>query len=110
MALIANLTHFYFKQALVILDGKKVATFCYLQDDTAHRILNELHDWKYIYERVVLPLIVAKNSSMPMRMDLEYDPRYLHINPQYLDVESNKVELMKTIDKIREIELEYRLH
>jgi len=77
---IANLTYFYFKDALTILDGKHVATFALLQDETAHKILNSLRDWKEIYQRNLLPLIRMKNMDQQLVMDLNYDPRNLHIS------------------------------
>lgn len=86
VTLIANLTHLYFKDALAILDGKNVATFCHLQEDTAHKILHSLRDWKDIYRQTLLPLIRRKNLNRNSMMDMHYDPRELHINEQYLDL------------------------
>jgi hypothetical protein len=48
---------------LAILDGKNVVTFCYLQEDTSHKILNSLKDWKEIYKQALIPLIKRKNLS-----------------------------------------------
>jgi hypothetical protein len=43
-------------------------------------------------------------------MHLDYDPRNLNINPQYLEIEPGEIELPKTIIKIQELADEYRLH
>lgn len=69
-----------------------------------------MHDWKNIYERVVVQLIRVKNGHLKHMMDLDYDPRNLNINEQYMDLDSGKVELPKTIEKIRELAHEYRIH
>ena len=110
LALITNLSHYYFKHALSILDGKNVSTFCYLQQETAHKILNELHEWRDIYQNLVIPLIINNNSTLKQRMNLGYDPRNLNINPQYLEIEPNRVELPRTIAKIKELAEEFRIH
>lgn len=80
VSLIANLSHFYFKDALAILDGKNVATFCYLQEDTAHKILNSLKDWKDLYKQKLLPLIKRKNLNKNYMMEMNYNPKALQIN------------------------------
>jgi len=63
ICLIANLTHYYFRDALAILDGDNVATFCALQEDTAHKILNSLRDWEELYKSTLIPLIDRRNFN-----------------------------------------------
>ena len=70
VSLIANLSHYYFKDALAILDGKNVATFCYLQEDTAHKILNTLREWKDLYRQKLDPLIKRKNLNQNIMMEM----------------------------------------
>ena len=54
-------------------------------------------DWKDIYQRHLLPLIRIKNMHQQFVMDLNYDPKNLHISEQYLDLSSGKIKLPKTI-------------
>jgi hypothetical protein len=110
VALVSNLTHFYFKEALTLLDGKNVATFCYIQEETAHKILNSLSGWPHVYRQKLLPLLREHNLKHQFVMDLSYDPADLHINPLYLDLLSGEVQLVHTIDKIRELALECTIH
>ena len=53
----ANLTQFYFKNSLKILNSKNVETLTLLYEDSAHQIINNFKDWKDIYERKLLTLI-----------------------------------------------------
>ena len=68
--LVAELTHFYFRETLAILDNKKIATFLYLQQDTAHYILNSLPDWKDLYRIKLLPLLKKKNLRESEEMNM----------------------------------------
>jgi len=78
---------------LVILDGESVATFRHLQEETAHKILNSLHEWRDLYQLALLPLLKKRNLEQQFLIDTTYDPRNLLINPQYLDLDSGKAEL-----------------
>jgi len=69
-----------------------------------------LHEWRDIYQNLVIPLIINNNSTLKQRMNLGYDPRNLNINPQYLEIEPNRVELPRTIAKIKELAEEFRIH
>jgi hypothetical protein len=91
ISLVANLTHYYFREALAILDGDNVATFCSLQEDTAHKILNSLREWEELYKAKLIPLIDRRNFNEKYYMDMNYDPKVLQINEQYLDLESGRV-------------------
>jgi len=86
VSLIANLSHYYFKDALAILDGKNVATFCYLQEETAHKIINSLREWKDLYKDKLVALLKCKNLNQNTMMEMEYNPKLLQISENFIDL------------------------
>ena len=98
--LVANLTHFYFREALAILDHKRVSTYLYLQQETAHHILNALPDWKELYHGRLLPLLQKRNKRERAEMDMNYDLNSLQINRHYFDSNPDSQRFPETIATI----------
>jgi len=42
---LSNLLHFYFREAFSLLNTKEVPTFTFLQDETAHSVIQNMNDW-----------------------------------------------------------------
>jgi hypothetical protein len=75
---VANISHFYFRNSLKLLDAKNVDTMNLLYDDTAHQIINSLKDWKEIYFLKWMPLLRG-HPDCNLRMD--FDMKELKVNP-----------------------------
>lgn len=43
---ISNLTQFYFKESLRVLNEKNIETLTLIFQDSSHQIINNLKDWK----------------------------------------------------------------
>lgn len=86
----ANLTQFYFKNSLKILNSKNVETLTLLYEDSAHQIINNFKDWKEIYENKLLSLIEKESKEEEKGLGLlglDFDLKHLRVNEHYLDVQ-----------------------
>jgi hypothetical protein len=99
--LIANLSHFYFRSALSLLNAKHIATFSLIQEDTAHNILNSLPDWPQLYFSKLLPMLRRTNHRNQEQMNMFFDLSTLHINQQYLDITGEDRQLIQTTELIK---------
>jgi hypothetical protein len=108
--LVANLTHFYFRDALTILDHKGVSTYLYLLQETSHHILNSLPDWKDLYHGKLIPLLQKRNKREQSEMDMNYDINTLQINRHYLDPNPGNDCFPATIATIRNFAAEHTIH
>lgn len=92
IAMVANLTHFYFREAFQLLKSKQFPTFTYLQDETAHHIVNALPDWEDIYHSKLVPLLQKENIQANMEPNFEFDLGSLQINENYMEKEDEEDE------------------
>lgn len=79
-SLIANLSFFYFKGCLKLLQAKSIDCLSLLYEETAHHIIGSLKEWGELYKRL-LDLLRAESG---WEMNLDFDLHALKINSHYL--------------------------
>lgn len=109
----ANLTQFYFKNSLRILNSKNVETLTLLYEDSAHQIINNFKDWKDIYESKLLNSIdregkVEKGEKGLLGFD--FDLKNLRVNEHYLNVQEEENQLKETTKYIHDLSQEHKIH
>lgn len=50
---VANLSQFYFRGSLRILNGKGIDSLSLLFEDSAHQVIGGLRDWRDLYKRLL---------------------------------------------------------
>jgi RNA binding exosome subunit len=84
---LANVTYYYFKECLKILNSKNVSTFNFILDESSHEIINNLKDWRDLYNHIYLRLFKLKGYEDKVLNYENYDLISLQINNDYLNVE-----------------------
>lgn len=105
---VANVSHHYFKNALSVLDEKKVNTFAYLYEDSSHQVLQSLREWPEIHGKL-LQLMRGKKGE-GVEPNLELDINTLFINPRYLDPHEADNQLPDTTRLIALFASEPKIH
>ena len=70
----------------MLLNEKNVDTFGFVQDETAHNVVNSVHDWENVYHGKLVPLLRGKNVREQLVPNMAFDVYGLPLNDKYIRV------------------------